>query len=54
MSDEKNLPVSEDKDLTLPAEENAAEAVDNENDDVVSVVRKRGSNEYFRQMMDVC
>ena len=28
MSDEKNLPVSEDKDLTLPAEENAAEAAE--------------------------
>ena len=49
MSDEKNPPVSEDQNLENPAAENTdSTAADNE----VSVVRKRGSNEYFRQMMD--
>jgi len=50
MSDEKNLPVPEDRNL----ENTAAEGVDTEYDaeNVVSAVRKRGSNEFFRQMMD--
>ena len=46
MSDEKNPPVSEEQNLENPAIDN----VDNSADDDVSVVRKRGSNEYFRQM----
>ena len=50
MSDEKNLPVPEDQELENSNLENAA--VPEETDDIVSVVRKRGNNEFFRQMMD--
>lgn len=52
MSDEKNQPVPEDQKLVIPAQENIDSAVENDSEDAVSVVRKRGSNEYFRQMMD--
>ena len=50
MSDEKNLPVPEDQELENTNQEN--NSVPEENDDIVSVVRKRGNNEFFRQMMD--
>ena len=52
MSDEKNLPVPEENDLENPALENVEIPADSDADDAVSVVRKRGSNEFFRQMMD--
>ena len=51
MSDEKNPPVSEENELENPAVENTSAAAGDGEDDV-SVVRKLGSNEFFRQMMD--
>ncbi|MBE6367698.1 MAG: DNA topoisomerase IV subunit A [Lentisphaerae bacterium] len=53
MSDEKNLPVPPEENLENPAvENNSAASEENDTEDAVSVVRKRGGNEYFRQMMD--
>jgi hypothetical protein len=52
MSDEKDFSVPEDQQLENANIENTASVEDNENDDVVSAVRKRGRNEFFRQMMD--
>ena len=53
MSDEEKMPLSPDIEPETADTENAAPAAgENDIDDVVSAVRKRGSNEYFRQMMD--
>ena len=52
MSDEKDFSVPEDQQLENINAENLPVSDDAENDDIVNVVRKRGNNEFFRQMMD--
>ena len=51
MSDESKEFAPQDQELENAAE-NSVPAEENDSDDIVSVVRKRGNNEFFRQMMD--
>ena len=52
MSDESKEFAPQEPELENAAAENAAAAEENDSEDVVNVVRKRGNNEFFRQMMD--
>ena len=52
MSDESKEFAPQDQELENAVSESTIPAEESDADDIVSVVRKRGNNEFFRQMMD--
>ena len=52
MNDESKEFAPQDQELENAVSESTVPAEENDADDIVSAVRKRGNNEFFRQMMD--